>query len=270
MIDGFGTVLDANAAAAALFGCSLDQLIGHNIGHFVALDQLPSSALGRLGGMNALLDGPQLLGGLRSNGEAFDLTLTLTQEWFKAEAYYTGVLKEVSTSRADPAPSAAPAEPANPDIPSLKPLHILLVEDHPINQVLAGLLLGQLGHSHVSANNGQEALDQHATQAFDLILMDLMMPVMDGLSALAAIRAREAGGARRTPIVVVTAHAMPGDRERLLTAGADGYVSKPISAHALQSEMRRVMSLAEPSSGTDGDSSKMALNLLSPLVGRVD
>lgn len=104
-----------------------------------------------------------------------------------------------------------------------------------------GQLLSQLGHSHVSASNGQEALDLHATHTFDLILMDLMMPVMDGLSAMAAVREREAGTGRRTPIVVVTAHSMPADRERLLAAGADGYVAKPVMPEDLQTEISRVL-----------------------------
>lgn len=268
VIDGFGTVLDANSAAAALFACPIDQLIGHNIGHFVALDKLPSTALGRAGGMNALLESPQVLSGLRSDGESFFLHLALRQVWFKDEAYYMGLLQEVKEAPAAPAapkPDAAARQPpmdaVPPDTPALRPLHILLAEDHPVNQMLAGMLLTQLGHSHVAANNGQEALDLHAAERFDLILMDMMMPVMDGLAAMAEVRSREAGSMQRTPVVVVTAHAMPGDRERFLAAGADGYVSKPISADALQAEMLRVMG---------AHSSQTASNLLSPPPGSVD
>lgn len=151
------------------------------------------------------------------------------------------------------------------DTPPLRPLHILLAEDHPVNRMLAGMLLTQIGHSHATACNGQEALDLHAQQAFDLVLMDVMMPLLDGLGAMAEVRKREAGGARRTPIIVVTAHAMTGDRERFLAAGADGYVSKPISAHSLQAEMLRVMEAVD-AAGV----SQARPNLLSPPADRVD
>lgn len=276
VMDAFGMVLDANDAVAALFGCPMDQLIGHNIGHFVALDPLPSTALGRAGGMDALLESVPVLSGLRGNGEPFFLELALTQAWFEGEAYFTGTLKEVSPPHTYEAgqgvatPTAQARAEADPAIPALRPLHVLLAEDHPVNQMLAGMLLGQLGHSHVAANHGQSALDLHAAEAFDLILMDVMMPVMDGLEAMAAVRAREAGTGSYTPVIVVTAHAMAGDRERFLAAGADGYVSKPISAHSLQGEMLRVMSLARPRQGADLDSSQRASNLLSPTAGSVD
>jgi CheY-like chemotaxis protein len=120
-------------------------------------------------------------------------------------------------------------------------LNILLAEDHPINQKLAGLLLSKMGHRFVLAENGQVALDMLAQENFDLILMDVMMPEMDGPTAVAELRQREAGTGRHTPVLMVTAHAMTGDRERFLENGADGYVSKPISAQALQAEIARVM-----------------------------
>ncbi len=175
----------------------------------------------------------------------------------------------ISCERPGQAPASKAALDEFPDIPRLRPLHILLAEDHPINQMLAGLLLNQLGHSHATANNGQEALDRHGAEDFDLILMDVMMPIMDGLSAMALVREREASSSRRTPIVVVTAHAMTGDRERFLAAGADGYVSKPISAQALQAEMRRVMDLSQTQGPAAGDS-QTPPNFLSPPGGSVD
>ncbi len=120
-------------------------------------------------------------------------------------------------------------------------LHILLAEDHPINQKLAGLLLSKMGHSFVLAENGLAALQALAQTHFDLILMDVMMPEMDGQAAVAELRKREAATGRHTPVLMVTAHAMTGDRERFMASGADGYVSKPISAQALQAEIARVM-----------------------------
>jgi PAS domain S-box-containing protein len=128
--------------------------------------------------------------------------------------------------------------------PQVRPLHILLAEDHPVNQKLAGLLLSKMGHSHQLACDGGEALALLDTQHFDLVLMDVMMPGIDGLSALAQLRAREALGQPRTPVLMVTAHAMVGDRERFVAAGADGYVAKPIAASQLEAEIRRVVTPA--------------------------
>ena len=128
-------------------------------------------------------------------------------------------------------------------------LNILLAEDHPINQKLASLLLAKMGHHFVLAENGQVALDKLAQESYDLILMDVMMPEMDGPTAVAELRRREAGTGRHTPVLMVTAHAMTGDRERFLDNGADGYVSKPISAQALQAEIARVMRKAAAAPG---------------------
>jgi CheY-like chemotaxis protein len=115
-------------------------------------------------------------------------------------------------------------------------LKILVVEDHPVNQMLIMTLLEKWGHHRVLAQNGQEALDLHAKDTFDLILMDMQMPVMGGLEATRAIRAREAGrpDAVRTPIYALTAAALPQEQEAGFQAGVDGYVIKPISRQQLQ------------------------------------
>ena len=111
-------------------------------------------------------------------------------------------------------------------------LNVLLVEDHEVNQKLAVTLLTRWGHHVEVAGNGQIALDILAKQSFDIILMDMMMPVMDGLEATRRIRALEK--VRRTPIIAMTANAMESDRERCLAAGMDEYLSKPIKAQELQ------------------------------------
>ena len=121
-----------------------------------------------------------------------------------------------------------------------RPLRILVAEDHPINQKLAAMILEKLGHSHRLVNDGQDALDALSSDAYDLVLMDVMMPGMDGLTALSELRRRESASGRRTPVLMVTAHAMTGDRERFLAAGADGYVSKPIAPAQLRAEILRV------------------------------
>jgi signal transduction histidine kinase/DNA-binding response OmpR family regulator len=110
----------------------------------------------------------------------------------------------------------------------VSPLHVLVAEDNIINQRYAVSVLENEGYSAVIVGNGREALAAMERETFDLVLMDLHMPDMDGFEATSSIRARERFLGRRIPIVAVTAHAMTGDREKCLAAGMDAYVSKPI------------------------------------------
>jgi CheY-like chemotaxis protein/HPt (histidine-containing phosphotransfer) domain-containing protein len=121
---------------------------------------------------------------------------------------------------------------------------ILLVEDSPVNQTVAVGLLQMCGHRTRVANNGRQALELLEQQAFDVALMDLQMPEMDGFEATKAIRQREQSTGRHLPIVAMTAHAMKGDRELCLAAGMDGYVSKPIEAEELYATLDRVVAAA--------------------------
>ncbi|MGA7493726.1 MAG: PAS domain S-box protein [Syntrophobacteraceae bacterium] len=116
---------------------------------------------------------------------------------------------------------------------SSRNLHILLAEDNVVNQKVATKILGNWGHSVFVASNGREAVDACEKERFDLILMDIQMPELDGLEATHILRAREKDGRRRIPIVAMTAHAMKGDMEKCLAAGMDGYVSKPINRDEL-------------------------------------
>jgi CheY-like chemotaxis protein len=109
----------------------------------------------------------------------------------------------------------------------------LLAEDSLVNQQLAVALLESEGHAVALASNGREAVAAAETGGFDLVLMDLQMPEMDGLEATAMIRANERSSGRHLPIIAMTAHALKGDRERCLEAGMDGYTSKPIDAKEL-------------------------------------
>jgi len=121
-------------------------------------------------------------------------------------------------------------------------LRILLAEDSLVNQKLALGLLSRQGHQVFIANNGREALAAAETRQFDLVLMDVQMPELDGLDATRAIRQREqATGSNRLKIVAMTAHAMTGDRDRCLAAGMDGYISKPIRAAELFATIDQVM-----------------------------
>jgi PAS domain S-box-containing protein len=115
----------------------------------------------------------------------------------------------------------------------LRPLRILLAEDSLVNQKLAIALLEAQGHQIVLVGNGREALAALISQPFDLVLMDVQMPEMDGLEAATAIRAREKSAGGHVPIVAMTAHALKGDREICLAAGMDEYIAKPIRAHEL-------------------------------------
>jgi two-component system sensor histidine kinase/response regulator len=116
-------------------------------------------------------------------------------------------------------------------------LDVLLVEDNVINQKLATALLTRWGHKVTLAVDGQVALEALAMKSFDLVLMDMMMPVMDGLEATRRFRQIELG--RRTPIVAMTANAMQGDRESCIEAGMDDYISKPIETAELQRLLQR-------------------------------
>jgi two-component system, sensor histidine kinase and response regulator len=108
------------------------------------------------------------------------------------------------------------------------PLRVLLVEDNPVNQMLARRLLEKNGHQVVVAANGKEALAVLDVHPFDLVLMDLEMPEMDGLAATAAIRAGEQGSGRRLPIIALTAQDGSDDRQAALAAGMDAYLTKPV------------------------------------------
>jgi signal transduction histidine kinase/CheY-like chemotaxis protein len=143
-------------------------------------------------------------------------------------------------------PTAAPAPR-----PGGRPLRVLLAEDNPVNQTLVVRLLEKQGHAVAVAGNGREALAALERESFDVVLMDVEMPEMDGLEATALIRRREArGGAsatpgRRIPIVAMTAYALKGDRERCLEAGMDAYLSKPVDL----AELLRTLADLPPAAG---------------------
>jgi signal transduction histidine kinase/CheY-like chemotaxis protein/ligand-binding sensor domain-containing protein len=124
---------------------------------------------------------------------------------------------------------SAPARPAERPTTGTRPLQVLVAEDNPVNQLLATRLLQRLGHTVTTASNGREAVQRLDELTPDVILMDVQMPEMDGFEATAAIRAREAGSDRRTPIIALTAHALQGYREECVRAGMDDYLTKPIA-----------------------------------------
>ena len=139
-------------------------------------------------------------------------------------------------------PAAAPLRPQDQE--PQRTLNVLLVEDHAVNQKLAVMLLTRWGHIVTVADNGQIALDMLAQQDFDVVLMDMLMPVMDGLEATRQIRARETG--HRIPIIAMTANARESDRQLCLEAGMDDYVSKPIKPLELQQILQALNVLPVP------------------------
>jgi signal transduction histidine kinase/CheY-like chemotaxis protein len=160
-------------------------------------------------------------------------------------AYLVKPVRQAELKAAMLAAIASPSPSVEPRVAPLSPpasaqvetprrvLHILMAEDNLVNQRVARALLERRGHNVTVANNGREALEWYERQPFDLVLMDVQMPEMDGFEATASIRAREAQIGGHIAIIAMTAHTLTGDRERCLEAGMDDYVSKPIKPQIL-------------------------------------
>jgi signal transduction histidine kinase/CheY-like chemotaxis protein len=148
------------------------------------------------------------------------------------------VARDPDTRAGAPLPAATPA--VRP--PSARRLKILLAEDNAVNQMLAVRLLEKAGHTVTVVNNGRDAVQAVIREPFDLVLMDVQMPEMDGLEATGEIRRRKG---RRLPIIAMTAHAMKGDRERCLAAEMDGYVVKPIRPDELFGALDEVLAATQ-------------------------
>ena len=148
----------------------------------------------------------------------------------------TGESKECGKARA---PAALAAEPAAGATASLAGARILVVEDNAVNRKVALRMLERLGVRADTAADGRQALAAIEEHAYDLVLMDCLMPEMDGYEATQALRIREEGTGRRLPIVAMTANAMEGDRERCLAAGMDDYIPKPVRPETLRAVLER-------------------------------
>jgi signal transduction histidine kinase/DNA-binding response OmpR family regulator len=161
-----------------------------------------------------------------------------------------------------PSPAEAPAatagtDPGEPAGSALRRLRVLVAEDNEVNVRLSVALLAKLGHTATVVGDGQAAVDAHGTGAFDLILMDVQMPVMGGMDATRRIREAEAQApasiAPHVPIVALTARAMKGDREECLAAGMDDYVTKPVRLSDLAAAVARQIPGMPPSARATGD-----------------
>ena len=150
------------------------------------------------------------------------------------------ILTALGELAAEPETTSAAPGVAAPSVPCS--LRVLVAEDNEFNQDVVASLLKKRGHVPVLVGNGDAALAAWEREPFDLILMDVQMPEMDGFAATQAIRAKEKAKGGHVPIIALTAHAMKGDRERCLAAGMDAYVSKPIRAAELFEAIGRLLS----------------------------
>ena len=124
---------------------------------------------------------------------------------------------------------------------NLKDANILLVEDNEINQKIMLLSLRKMVQNIDVANNGKEALEKFATTRYDLVLMDIQMPVMDGIKTTRKMREAEVGTDSSIPIIAITANALPGDREDCIAAGMDDYISKPFKIDVVLEKMTKLL-----------------------------
>jgi CheY-like chemotaxis protein len=148
-----------------------------------------------------------------------------------------GVLDYGDAARSTDTAAAVPVR-SGADAP---PLRVLAADDNPTNRKVVELMLGAAGAEVVSVENGAEAVDAWRAGAFDVVLMDLRMPVMDGLAAIKAIREAEAPGLPRAPIIVISANTSPVDREASAKAGADRHIGKPLRAEELFAAISEVL-----------------------------
>ena len=149
-------------------------------------------------------------------------------------------LRDVLRARTAPAPAPSVETPRE-----RRALRILVAEDNAVNQVVAATMLKKAGHMPVMAGNGEEAVKKYLENEYDLVLMDVQMPGMDGMEATLAIRKHEHSSGRRMPIVALTAHAVKGYEEQCIAAGMDGYLTKPLRPLELQAMLTRFCPEAE-------------------------
>jgi CheY-like chemotaxis protein len=151
-------------------------------------------------------------------------------------------VRALGTLQQRPAPGSDVRRPRENVNRAEKPLRILVAEDNLVNQKLITKLLENRGHEVLVVENGREALDALESSSFDLVLMDVQMPVLDGLETVRLLRGKEIGIPFHQRVIALTAHAMKGDLDRCLAAGMDGYLSKPIRPQELDLTLQGTLS----------------------------
>jgi CheY-like chemotaxis protein len=217
---------------------------------FEEFEQADTSMKRRFGGTGLGLSICSRLVGLMHGKIGVESELGKGSRFFFSVTFGVPADSEQPEASADVLPSASPADTGQQPPHPATPAHILLVEDSPINQRLAMGLLERKGYGVVVASNGREAYEAFVNEPFDLVLMDVQMPEMDGFEATEAIRSAEPDESH-VPIIAMTAHAMKGDRERCLQAGMDAYISKPIRAKTLYETIQRYCHQGQPTETPD-------------------
>jgi two-component system, sensor histidine kinase and response regulator len=184
---------------------------------------------------------------------------------FKQSELLAAILEALGKASPQADPARAPASPVPRE--AVPPLRVLLAEDNAINRAVATRLIEKRGHIVVAVENGRDAVAAVEHQDFDLALIDVQMPVMDGLQAVGLMRhMEEETGRNHLPTIALTAYAMSGDRERCLAAGMDGYVAKTINADELFAVIKTVLRRSGPAGmpfmpSTEGELPGHPLNL---------
>jgi two-component system, sensor histidine kinase and response regulator len=181
------------------------------------------------------------------------------------------LLSELTRARPERSEGIVSPQPIGEQRSGLK---VLVAEDNAVNRLLAGRLLEKYGYTVIAVQNGQEALEAIEREKPDLVIMDVQMPVMDGLEAIRTVRGTEHTSGLHLPIIALTAHAMKGDRERCLDAGADEYLTKPIRAAELFAALSRMKTgnIAPdppPAMAANGVSSSVAVFDLKEAIDRM-
>ena len=182
------------------------------------------------------------IGRCRDEGLEWHLTKPVISE--EVHDTLVTLLRGTASSRPQPVPDAPPKKAS-------APRQVLVVDDVEINRAIVRIIMEKQGHRVSDARDGLEAVEACRGHAFDIVFMDMQMPVMDGYQAIRTIRGLESPSGRRTPIVAMTAYALKGDREKCLEAGADEYLSKPARASEVLAVTERLLTV-HPAGGVDG------------------